>query len=291
MQIEQYYLTLRQWYKERNYYHKIGYLITVGEDLGNLIELSVTILKTDFEDELDKKIMNSIKSDYRDLSYEKERERWEIEKVLLLFNVESIRQNDNISEFYPFNFHKRTHWSIEHIHAQNAELLDKTKKIQWIDWLKYHEKLLEELAGEEQNPEDNRKWNEILEELRKLNIESLNWEKFEEISNKIAKYFSETSAEQSNGMHMIANLALLSQPDNAALNNSVFEVKRREIIRMDKDGKYIPLCTRRVFLKYYNNKPSTQHYYYWSSDDRENYLNEIDEVLIKYLSQEPTIDF
>ena len=80
----------------------------------------------------------------------------------------------------------------------------------------------------------------------------------------------------------------MSQPDNAALNNSVFEVKRRDIIEMDKKGNYIPICTRRVFLKYYNDKSSTQQYYFWGKEDRDNYLNEIKIVLEDYLPQSTT---
>ena len=96
--------------------------------------------------------------------------------------------------------------------------------------------------------------------------------------------FSKNSDDHSDDLHSVSNLALLSQSDNAALNNSVFEVKRREIIKMDKKGCYIPLCTRRVFLKYYNDKPSIQQYYFWDKDDRNNYMNEIKSVLNDYLT-------
>ena len=87
----------------------------------------------------------------------------------------------------------------------------------------------------------------------------------------------------------IRNLALLSQPDNAALNNSVFEVKRREIIRMDKEGHFIPICTKRAFLKYYNEENSSSQSYFWSSDDRENYFNAIKKLLTKYLPESTEI--
>ncbi len=73
----------------------------------------------------------------------------------------------------------------------------------------------------------------------------------------------------------IANLALLDHGDNAALNNSVFEVKRREIIRRDKEGSYIPVCTRNVFLKYYT-ETGNQQLHFWSAADRQAYLDAID---------------
>ena len=109
---------------------------------------------------------------------------------------------------------------------------------------------------------------------------------FAAISDQIIELFSEEPDQRNNDMHSLSNLALLSQPDNAALSNAVFEVKRREIIKMDKRGSYIPVCTRRVFLKYYNEKPSTQQYYYWGREDRENYMQEIKKVLEYYPSKE-----
>lgn len=59
---------------------------------------------------------------------------------------------------------------------------------------------------------------------------------------------------------------------------------------MDKEGKYIPLCTRRVFLKYYNDKPSSQQYHFWGKEDRDNYVKEIKKILNKYLPQENEIE-
>ena len=76
----------------------------------------------------------------------------------------------------------------------------------------------------------------------------------------------------------LSNLALLGNRDNAALNNSVFEVKRREIIGRDKEGSYIPACTRNVFLKYYAHA-GNQQFHFWSGADREAYLEAIEEAV------------
>jgi len=197
-------------------------------------------------------------------------------------------KNQSITEFYPFKFHKNIDWSIEHIHAQNSESMDKTKKEPWTTWLYYHEKLIKELVENETDSHIIEEWNQILNEIEQFNNEKLTWEKFSSLSNTIIVKFSEQTDFQTNGMHSISNLALLSQPNNTALNNSVFEVKRREIIEMDKKGNYIPICTRRAFLKYYNDKPSTQQYYFWGEEDRKNYLKEIKTVLEEYLPKEET---
>jgi len=85
--------------------------------------------------------------------------------------------------------------------------------------------------------------------------------------------------------HSIGNLALLAHSDNAALNNSVFEVKRREILRLDKEGSYIPACTRNVFLKYYTTE-GDQQLHFWSAADRDAYLSAIESELAPYLTAE-----
>lgn len=48
-------------------------------------------------------------------------------------------------------------------------------------------------------------------------------------------------------LHSIANMALLSSTDNAALNNSTFDVKRNEIIKMDKKFSYETRYSARYF--------------------------------------------
>lgn len=288
--IEQYYLTLCEWYKDKNLYHKIGYLITVGEQISDLINLSMNVKKNAFEAFLNKKIQENVNFDIEELNYENNRHYRNIENLLLLFNVESIRSNQTISEFYPFKFHKNTYWSLEHIHAQNSESMDKTKKDSWFKWLHYHESLINELIENEGGLENSGQLKELLTEIKQFHNEKLTWEKFSELSEKIIEIFSESSDGHSNDLHSVSNLALLSQPDNAALNNSVFEVKRREIIKMDKNGGYIPLCTKRVFLKYYNDRPSTQQYHFWGKDDRDNYLKEIRFVLKNYLPQENMVN-
>ena len=47
--IEQYYQTLCEWYKNKNLYHKVGYLIHVGENLDELIAASLQTRKDKFE--------------------------------------------------------------------------------------------------------------------------------------------------------------------------------------------------------------------------------------------------
>lgn len=89
--------------------------------------------------------------------------------------------------------------------------------------------------------------------------------------------------------HAIANLALLPSEANSALGNAVFEVKRRKILELDRADAYIPICTRRVFLKYFT-AADAQQVHFWSRQDRAAWLDamfsELGGVLHAYLTPE-----
>ena len=77
-------------------------------------------------------------------------------------------------------------------------------------------------------------------------------------------------------------MALLTRSNNAALNNSTFDVKRNQIVRLDQKGAFIPYCTKMVFLKYYT--PSNENQiHFWGQKDRDAYINAISEILQPYL--------
>jgi hypothetical protein len=285
IRIEQYYGTVSEWYRDKDLYHRVGFLVSTGKSIKHLLDTAALLKKDVFSNYLDERIGERVNLDINELSFENDKNK--IHRVLLLFNVESIRGNENITERYPFRTVKDTHWSLEHIHAQNSEDFDHTERAPWFKWLDYHRTLLAELAPAESDPTSKAAWMRLLAQIDKINTQDLSWETFSALSNEIIHKFSHQS---SYDPHSISNLALLSQPDNAALNNSIFEIKRREIIKMEKDGHYIPLCTRRVFTKYYNDKPTTEHFYFWSADDQAQYLTNIKETLKKYLPSAATVN-
>ena len=82
---------------------------------------------------------------------------------------------------------------------------------------------------------------------------------------------------------------LLNTANNAALNNSTFDVKRNAIIELDKRGEYIPFCTKMVFLKYYTPSEENQ-LHFWGHADRVAYVKEINRVLGNYLSEHIEIE-
>ena len=273
--ILRYYQRLKEWYENNELYHKIGYLIASNSELlQNLINSSKDISKANFQNSLNKKIANSVdfNKDFSELSYENKVDYDLIEKLLLLFNVETVRQKNDETIRFPFEKHKQENWSLEHIHAQQSEGLN--KKEQWVEWLNLHNKSLKEINSE--------KYANLIAEIEiAAKDEKLTGEKYTELFGKVIAVLSESGSNEYT--HSLANLALLGQSDNAALNNSTFDVKRNKIIEMDKNNDYIPICTRQVFLKYYTPSESNQ-LHFWSKTDRDGYVAEMNSKLNSYLS-------
>jgi hypothetical protein len=110
-----------------------------------------------------------------------------------------------------------------------------------------------------------------------LSQDKINEELFNQLKNDLIQIFDSES------VHILDNLALLSVKHNSSLNNAIFPVKRNKILQLEKEGKYIPLTTKNVFLKYYTD--SDLQPYYWSKADKKKYYENIEKLLKPYLSQ------
>ena len=279
--IYQTFLILKGWYEDHDLYHKIGYLVASGTSLHKIFDLSKNKKKDEFNGSLDELIKKSvaISDNYSELSYEKPLDYKRISTLLLLFNVESVRKTDGYAQRFPFDKFKRNNgndvtWSLEHIHAQQSEGM-KTQEV-WKKWLELHLPSIENLNGNH---------SELLNEMQNaIDLPKLEGSVFTAIQQKVLNLLSVSG--NTEYMHSIANLALLNTADNAALNNSTFDVKRNAIIKMDKKGQYIPFCTKMVFLKYYTPSAENQ-LHFWGQADRIAYVKEINNVLSDYI--EPII--
>lgn len=269
---------LKEWYGDYELYHKIGYLI--ASDTNSLLYLykisegkTKTVFKTKLTEEIEKSIEKI--TDIDDFSYESNRQS--TQNLLLLFNIETIRQTNNKSYRFPFHIYNKLIWSIEHIHAQNSEDLPENK---WKDWLNDHKGYFEN------NDTQKKVLEKINTALKKLEEKKLSSNEFMSLQNEILNSFSEKN--ESN-IHSVDNLALLSRNNNSALNNSIFPIKRNKIIQMDmgkgenKGNKdiFIPPCTKNVFLKYYTPSDKEQ-VNYWGQEDRDAYKQAIVETLKEY---------
>lgn len=267
---------LKEWFNDSELYHKIGYLIAVNKiTLRDLIIESSQVGKRDFRLSLNQSIAESINfnKEYLDLSYDNKSDYPSIEKFLLLFNVESVFQNGDKSMKFPFDKHKNKDggWSLEHIHAQQSEGLN--KKEQWNKWLDMHVQSLRNI--------DSAKNAELIDEIETRDKDNTTEKQFKAWFDKVIQALN--LEQDIDYIHMLSNMPLLGTFDNSALNNSTFDVKRDKILEMDKKGDYIPICTRRVFLKYYTSSGENQ-LHFWGKADRDAYIEAMNATLRPYLS-------
>ena len=70
---------------------------------------------------------------------------------------------------------------------------------------------------------------------------------------------------------------MLDSSTNRSYKNSVFPIKRRKIIEREKNGTFVPICTKNVFMKFYST--DVEQMSFWGEKDREQYLTDIEETI------------
>lgn len=204
----------------------------------------------------------------------------QIRRLLLLFNIEFInRQYNEISERsntqddenfiikFPFKLFKNENWDVEHIDSQTPDTNDEKG---WIETAK--EDLSEELA-DKNNQELTDKINDFLKN-------ATTQVKFTDLHKEICKLSGEVENDEET-KNSIGNLTLLNSDINRSYGNALFPTKRRIIIGKDMEGKFIPICTKHVFLKYFDKKGTSRTK--WRKDDIQNYQNHIGTILNDFL--------
>jgi len=268
--IKKIFLTLKFWFKDTEYYHLVGFLVVSGiSNIKEIYDKAKDETKSDFNIFLKKKIKEKIKiEDIDGLDYEKNRK--DIENILLFFNIATILNNKSSNIRFSFSEFSTKRWSLEHIHAQNDKGL-KDKKAQDA-WLENSKKYIDESSLKDDVKNDLKK------KIASF-IDGNENNRFDELQMEILNKFGNMV-----NMHGIENLALLSADNNSSLSNGPFVNKRARIIEMDKNGEFIPVCTKNVFLKYYTKKLSDV--YFWSEQDQKDYKCSIVETLKEFLGEE-----
>lgn len=281
------------WYEDQNLYHRIGYLVYLqgngahhDRHLSELLTFAESYTKTEFRKEVVNRISRMLPpaTELKTLSYEANSEQ--IKRLLLLHNVETSRHSalgegvDAEQLRFPFDRYKRCGgWTLEHIHAQHSEGLDPNDKAVWRLWAKENGAALRNFDGFKDEDCKQRLLNRLEE--AELADDSYDYRKIKALFDDVLKLFE--VGEITPVMHQLSNLALLSRSINSGIGKSAFEVKRQYVISEDANGAYVPICTKKVFLKYYNLK-GPRHV--WGKIDRENYLKDIKERLRDYFNPE-----
>jgi hypothetical protein len=268
------------WYELPRIYNKLGFLVASGQPFGKLALEAKDKKKSEFEQFLSDRIRTYINIRFDaidDLSYDESRGYRALMNLLLLMNVETSSRSRTR---FPFSRHVGQTWSLEHIHAQNAEVLNKAE--QWKTWLSTHQlalRAMTSLHNANVVSKLDAAMTTAIAEIDRGKAGSFSGEKFNALSKSVLELLDKDLETD----HTIRNLALLSSADNSSLSNSVFEVKRQMILELDRKGEYVPCCTRNVFLKYYADADAQQPHF-WSEQDKRSYAQEIRSILKPYLN-------
>lgn len=288
------------WYEDNLYYHYVGYLVAVGftplEIFNHLAEekRKSKEITPGYEWTVDdtmlalrKKMMDKFKDGVKylkkDAIDELEYKSDFVPRVLLLFNVESCRKGQNTR--FSFDKYKKENWDVEHVDSQNdATLQEYSDRMRWLKNVEFilgweHSNLSKQLVDE---------CRKLIAEFTKSGKVSVN--DYRKFYQEINKFYSAESGEEYSDIDLttkkkdyLSNLTLLDSSTNREYKDAPFAFKRYCIVKYDKMGdRFIPLCTRNLFLKYYtdsNNESSYLDHMRWNSSDREGYMKAIHEAV------------
>ena len=288
------------WYEDNLFYHYMGYLIAIGFtplQINNHLEVEKRKRK-DSEPEhewtvedtmlsLRQKMMERFKlgNKYirKDAIDEFEYQSEYVSRILLLFNVECCRKGQNIR--FPFDKYKKGTWDVEHVDSQNdATLQEYEDRMRWL------RNVLFVLGMEhtERSKELAEKCNGLIDRFdknRRVNVKEYN-----DFYLEINKFYSSESGENDAEVDLttkkkdyLSNLTLLDSATNREYKDAPFAYKRYCIVKYDRMGdRFIPLCTRNLFLKYYTDSNKDSSYLdmmRWNSSDREGYMKAMHEAV------------
>ena len=270
---------LYSWYQDNELYHNIGFLVAsegkrraiASETMVELYQEAkyegiyrtkkiakgeiydrLIIKKWNYQEEGQGKgkkkvkkydIKLSEKYDVENLNYESDDKKYLV-AFLLYSNIYPLLQQGKTR--FPFKSYYEGSWDIEHINPQTSK------------------------TG-------------IIDNLINCGSESiaLIWQYLEKVNPEAVKGVTEKDEAAlrnkwkdeylKDGDDNIGNLVLLNSKINREYHNALFNQKRAKIIEYDKNGDFIPLTTKNVFLKYYTKNPS--EFIRWDDDDREGYMS------------------
>ena len=277
---------ISEWYEDQELYHYVGYLMCTEPSkritlLRKLLKQAKTCTAPEFKASLRREIGKKIEAIcLNELSYE-ERPA-DIHWVLLLHNIhQHIFTSEQIR--FPFDLYTKEKWSLEHIYAQQSEPL--RNREEQIGFIKEHIATFREDAFG-----DDEETSSLIVELESIRSQIQELDKKEserslfENALELITAFEVKHMGDTGSLHGLQNLCLLSRGVNSALSNRTFARKRevmREIV-MTATQEYIPMATRRVFLKYYSASPKDNAY--WRREDAEAYMEHIRSVCKHYTS-------
>ncbi len=284
-EIQTIYDTLLDWYQDYYYYHTIGLLIIINEKekdvdiINDLYQIYSSNDKKEFRKVICRKIrdlyfgktkatpfeefaIDQIKNNLGDITCHDDC----VCSVLLLYNIAMLVNANNTYERFPFELYKDEIWDIEHINPQTPkEAIDDEKKA----WLNSYLAILKSGI-------DHSKDLKLSQDIQTcLDSHLVDFENIAKRVNEILELTDNNS---------IVNLVLLDANTNRGYKNACFAEKRKKIIEVERsknnDEKYIPIGTKWVFLKGFEN---AEQLIIWGAVDMQDYSNDIASSIFKLL--------
>lgn len=285
-EIEEQFESFKEWYLTPEWYHYIGFLIYSGKSVQEIMSwLNDESIKT--KDDVTRRLISEIKIEFQNIKWVKsendnkihldltfDSDKKILRKFFLLFNLEYINQqskNKNLIYYFPFKSFKvgkggkeSIAWDIEHVNSATENSLEKLEDQK--EWLVNAQKDIIDIP------------NELIMKIDAFLNDSKSKVDFEILQNEIIELAGEHEIidELKN---CIGNLALLDAGTNRGYGNALFSTKRRIIIKKDREGIFIPLCTKNVFLKYFDGNVQSQ----WIETDIKAYRRVLENTMTKFL--------
>lgn len=271
--VKRYFLNFDEWFQDRELYHLIGFLVDCGEKVAELKAESEreNSTKTEFKKYLRDRIRHRVNCQLDELNYGDS----VVKKLLLLFNIQTLLSTREADIRFPFDRYKQEKWDIEHIRSQTDSVPVGAARQAW---LKDIEVYFRGSRFKGESLEQEQKFADLATKL--LTLERID-DEFGRFYNDVVNYFGQNEVSWGDEL---GNLALLDSSTNRSYQNALFPIKRARIIDNDKQGVFVPICTKNVFLKYYSQ--SVTELINWSESDAKDYQKAIGQTLKEYLPEQ-----
>jgi hypothetical protein len=259
------FLTFRDWFEAPDLCREIGFLRHLKGNAAVGLEALASERnkgKSEFASWRQRKIQEQLETseEWQKWQYGERSHTDKLQNLLFWFNLQCLPRQMR----YPFDLHRATDWSLEHIHSQTPSEKDDVKVWkQWLDYVMHPSK-----EGSVLRERFDKEWTTKGKPKR---------EELEEEDFKLAKQLATQMDDPSADVHGIGNLALLSKSDNSALGNLPFPLKREAVVTWARRGEFIPPATLWVFLKAFGDGSNTTDV--WDATDRKAYVAAIEEVI------------
>lgn len=294
--IRQTFTLLIDLYENPYCYHYVGYLTYCKSSfaLNDIIELRRKFGISDFIGKIKEEYVKGAvphDKDHKkvsDFSYENSTPV-ALRKLFVLYNIETIlskyekmKRVHNLRfsyEQFPFELLYKQGWDIEHISSQTDN--DFTKPEDRKDWIDAYK-------ADSIHSSDK----DILERINRYET-SKKKDDFDSLYRlAIAREDEDLQEQKVEDKHQIGNLVLLDSHTNRSFHNSLYPRKRAIVIIADGNmsptekipgvkNTYIPVCTKNVFMKYYN-KNARIIQGAWTKEDCSAYSADIEQKLSFY---------